>query len=112
MCESYFIIKQLKYGCVIIFFMEESKAIIGILFIAAISLTAYFVITDGLSGAAVSENYQSCCCHILAEEGFAKQKQQAIFTSQIQTRAENCREACQYYAGQGNVFAQEGLCAE
>ena len=92
--------------------MEETKAIIGILFIAAISLTAYFVITDGLSGAAVSQDYQSCCCHILAQQGIAKHKQQAIFTSQIQTRAENCREACQYYAGQGNVFAEDGLCAK
>ncbi len=93
--------------------MEENKAIIGILVIMAISITAYFVITSGSSGAAVQPyTYMTCCCNILAQDGM-----QVLVRSQLQTfasrTAPDCQSACEYnYAGQGKIFSQVGSCAE
>ncbi|MCX6709168.1 MAG: hypothetical protein NTW67_06000 [Candidatus Woesearchaeota archaeon] len=92
--------------------MEETKAIIGILVIAAISITAYFVIASGSSGAAVQPIYMTCCCNILAQDGM-----QVLVRSQLQTfasrTAPDCQSACEYnYAGQGKIFSQVGTCAE
>lgn len=91
--------------------MEENNAIIGILVIMAISVTAYFVVSSGSSGAAV-QPYMTCCCNILAENG-----QQVLVRSQLQTfasrTAPDCQSACEYnYAGQGKIFSQVGSCAE
>lgn len=91
--------------------MDETKAMMGILLIAAISATAYFVLEQGASGAA-SQPYITCCCNILAEQGYARDTQQALFRSQIQTYEADCNTACQYYKGQGTIFAQGGTCAE
>jgi len=91
--------------------MNEKNAIIGILVIVALSVTAYFAVNPGQTGGAVTDNYLTCCCDILAKEGYAKQANFVLVRSQIQTRAENCYEACKYYSGQGDVFAEEGVCA-
>ncbi|MEM3154761.1 MAG: hypothetical protein QW165_04325 [Candidatus Woesearchaeota archaeon] len=87
--------------------MEEIHAMLGILIVSAIALTGYFVLSDGGAGAAVSRDYLACCCNILA-----KDNGQVLVRSQIQTFADNCKQACDYnYAGQGKIFAQDGLCA-
>ncbi len=87
--------------------MEEIQAIIGVLLISAIATAGYFVITEGWAGAAVQRNYLSCCCNILAND-----VQQVLVRSSLQTYADDCQTACDYnYAGQGKIFAQEGLCA-
>ncbi len=87
--------------------MEEIQAMLGILVVSAIALTGYFVLTDGSAGAAMSQSYLDCCCNILAEDGG-----QVLVRSQIQTFADNCKQACDLnYAGQGKIFAQDGLCA-
>lgn len=91
--------------------MEERTAIYGVLLIGAISVASYLVISSGALGAVTSQSYVACCCNILAEEGYGAQKEQAVVRSQIQTYAGNCKQACQYYADQGTVFAQEGYCA-
>lgn len=102
--------------------MEETKAIAGILIIMAISITAYFVLTSGTSGAVVQ--YQSCCCNMLITEPAQGIQQilsrgqlgasgpQTLVRSQIQTYANNCNEACKNYEAYGKVFAQQGLCAD
>lgn len=87
--------------------MEEIQAMLGILVISAIALTGYFVLSNGSAGAAMSQSYMSCCCNILAEDG-----SQYLVRSQIQTFADSCKQACDMnYAGQGKIFAQQGLCA-
>ena len=90
--------------------MEEIHAIIGILLISTIATAGYFAINNGTTGE-VTQNYVSCCCNILHEEGYAKQKEQTIVRSQIQMFADNCQMACQRYSKYGYVFDQEGLCA-
>jgi hypothetical protein len=88
--------------------MEEIQAMLGILIISAIALTGYFVLNEGGAGAAISQGYMSCCCNILANDG----GNQFFVRSQIQTYADNCKQACDInYAGQGKIFSQEGLCA-
>ncbi len=87
--------------------MEEIQAMLGILIVSAIALTGYFVITNGSEGAAISQTYLSCCCNILADDGG-----QVFVRSQIQTFADSCKQACDFnFAGQGKIFAQDGLCA-
>ena len=91
--------------------MEEKNAIIGILLIAAISITAYFVITPGQTGLATNQDYLTCCCNILAEGNTV------LVRSQIQSFASksvsDCQQICEYnYAGQGKIFSQVGLCTE
>ena len=90
--------------------MQEKNAIIGIMIIAAISITSYFVLAPGQTGA-MAQNYITCCCNILAEDNTL------LVRSQLQTYATrttpDCQAACDYnYAGQGKIFAQVGLCAE
>jgi len=91
--------------------MEESQAIIGILFISAIAIAGFFVITGGGVGAAISQSYVACCCNILTVSG-----PQVLVRNQIQTFAGDCNEACKYYedafqADHGVIFPQEGFCA-
>ncbi len=91
--------------------MEEKNAIIGILLIAAISITAFFVIAPGQTGLAAKQDYLSCCCNILAEDNTI------LVRSQIQAFATrttpDCQTICEYnYAGQGKIFSQVGLCTE
>ncbi|MBS3148707.1 hypothetical protein J4219_07520 [Candidatus Woesearchaeota archaeon] len=86
--------------------MEENHAIIGVLLISAISISMFFVMNDGSSGA-VTQPYLSCCCNILADNDNGEQ---ALFRSQIQTFEQNCSVACQRYSKEGKVFPQEGLC--
>ncbi len=87
--------------------MEEQQAILGVLLISAIAVTSYFVMTGGGAGAAVKQEYLECCCNILADDG-----QQVLVRSSLQTYSDNCQSACQFnYAGQGDIFAQDGLCA-
>lgn len=84
--------------------MEEKHAIIGVLLISAISVSMFFVMNGGSSGA-VTQPYLSCCCNILADNG-----EQTLFRSQIQTFERNCSVACKRYSTEGKVFPQEGLC--
>ncbi len=87
--------------------MEETQAIIGVLLISAIAFTGYLVINNGSAGAAVKQDYLKCCCNILASNG-----QQVLVRSSLQTFSTDCQTACEYnYAGQGDIFAQEDLCA-
>ena len=88
--------------------MEERNAMIGILLIAAISLASYFVVANGLAGAATSENYRSCCCNILAQDD----GNQYLVRSQVQMHAADCSQACLRYRKGGQVFSQDGLCQE
>ena len=92
--------------------MEEAHAILGILLISAVALTSYFVITGGGAGAVTSDPYIACCCNIIHTEGYAQQAEQTLVRSQIQTFAFNCEAACTRYSEFGDVFAQDGLCAE
>lgn len=89
------------------FAMEEKQAIIGILLIMAVSITAYFALAPGNTGASVANDYLTCCCDILSYDAYGNQ---FLVRSQTQQNAENCQQACQYYSGQGNVFVQEGPC--
>ncbi|HLF54822.1 MAG TPA: hypothetical protein VI612_03820 [Candidatus Nanoarchaeia archaeon] len=92
--------------------MEEKQAMLGILLIMVVSVASFFVFSSGSSGAAVSATpYLTCCCDILAKSGYAKQAEQALFRSQIQTFEDSCVIACQKnYAGYQAVFAEEGRC--
>ncbi len=85
--------------------MEEAKAIMGILLVAAISVTAFFVINAGGTGLVVEQNYIACCCNILTSNG-----QQTVVRSQVQTFEKDCNTACKRYEDYGKVFPQEGLC--
>lgn len=92
--------------------MDETKAMLGILVIAAIALTSYFVIGPGNTGLATNQNYITCCCNILTQD-----TTQVLVRSQLQTFATrttpDCQSACEYnYAGQGKIFSQVGTCAE
>ena len=87
--------------------MEEIHAMLGILLIAAIAMTSYFVFASGGIGAAVSQTYSTCCCDILT----GTTGEQFLVRSQIQTFENTCQDACKRYEGSGHVFAQEGLCA-
>ncbi len=92
--------------------MEEAKVIIGIMLIAAVTVTGYFVLNSGAEGAVPADTqYMACCCNILATDGI-----QLFVRNQIQTWAYDCLRACRYYqdavvGDKGTVFAQEGLCA-
>lgn len=81
-------------------------AILGVLVIAALGLSAWLVVESGVGGAA-AQPYQACCCNILAGDPL---EGRTLVRSQVQTFADNCMAACGRYAGQGKVFPQEGLC--
>lgn len=87
--------------------MEEIHAMLGVLLISAVALSGYFVFAQGGAGAAVSQNYITCCCNILTQDNNGNQ---FIVRSQTQTFENTCEDACKPYRTQGHVFAQEGLC--
>lgn len=86
--------------------MDERTAILGILLVAALTVSSYFVITQGSTGMASTQSYVACCCNILTNDG------SAVVQSQIQTYAPSCDQACAYYSDQGRVFAQQGFCGQ
>ena len=85
--------------------MNEAKAVLGILAISALFFTGYLVMTNGGTGAAVSQTYIACCCNILITEG-----DQMLIRSQVQTFADDCASACERYSGEGYIFPQQGFC--
>ncbi|PIN75535.1 hypothetical protein COV18_03195 [Candidatus Woesearchaeota archaeon CG10_big_fil_rev_8_21_14_0_10_37_12] len=84
--------------------MDETYATIGILVLSVIAVTGYIIIESGNTGAAITQNYISCCCNILTDQG------DLLVRSQIQTFEDSCNIACQRYTTGGRVFSQEGLC--
>lgn len=87
--------------------MEETKAIVGILMILAVSITSYFAIASGSSGAAVSNTpYLTCCCNIIPES----KAPTALVRSQIQTFGDSCHSACNVNYKGHVVLAEEGRC--
>ena len=88
--------------------MNEAKAMIGILLIAVIATTGFIAFSNGSTGAAIQQNYASCCCNILTQSN----EPQYLIRSQIQTFAVDCKSACKRYADEGKVFGQEGLCQD
>ena len=87
--------------------MEETHAVIAILLIAALTVTGYFVINGDTTGA-ITQNYVSCCCSVLARDELGQGFHRA---SQVQIVAPDCKSACQLYQKDGHsVFAHDGLC--
>ncbi len=78
--------------------MEENTAIIGIILIAAISVTMFFVADQMNSGAAVINNYQVCDCKFVVGG--------QIYERQVQSNSPNCDVACYRYADNGQLIVQ------
>jgi len=78
--------------------MEEKTAIIGILLIAAVSITFFFVATYSNTGAAVVNNYQVCNCKFVTNG--------QMFERQVTSNAPNCDVACFRYADNGQLIIQ------
>jgi len=78
--------------------MDEKTAIIGIILIAAVSVTMFFVAEKMNSGAAVVNNYKTCECKFIAGG--------QIYVRQVQSNAPNCDVACYRYADNGQLIIQ------
>lgn len=78
--------------------MEENTAIIGILLIAAVSITFFLVANNSNAGAAVINNYQVCDCKFVVDG--------QMFSRQVTSNAPNCDIACYRYADNGQLIIQ------
>ncbi len=87
--------------------MNTKTAIISILALVALSVTAILAFSNGLSGAAVANDYITCCCHVPQGGDITKYKLQLNAAN----FANDCNTACEkVYIYSPLVFGKPGRC--